>query len=468
MYELEPDAHASAIPVGPERIQWHWKVVAVAIIADALGNGLKMPMRIALRLISTFTLKCNSIFSPKLIHYNKGRKLFSPCYFFYMKNLSRKMSFKGHYRIALLCITIFHLASSSTWPIIEVHNTRQEIDNCMKKLNLTLLRTWGGDEKEDINQFFKDPMDIAIGKDALVYICDSGFHRIQVFDGTQKYVRTLGRQGSGPADILNPCAIDFDSRGNLVIGDQWNFRIQFLNTSGKSIGAFRLPGTLIRRMSAANKKDEIIIYRHSKTFITRKILYVFDYKGNPIREIGDYKDNSKKVEEAESVFFDLDKDDNIYTSYSITPYLLKYSYPGEILMFMTFELPFESQSAFFEKKSKSVVIKGEKKNIASMALSLDETGRIFLVSPKRLGSKKEFFQSSGVVKPGGGNYRLLQPVENQNTDCYILLVFNTSGKIIAGCQLNVFCNNIYIHGDRLFIIDSYNAMKIYEYKMKFK
>jgi len=338
----------------------------------------------------------------------------------------------------------------------------------MKKLNLTLLRTWGGDEKEDINQFFKDPMDIAIGKDALVYICDSGFHRIQVFDGTQKYVRTLGRQGSGPADILNPCAIDFDSRGNLVIGDQWNFRIQFLNTSGKSIGAFRLPGTLIRRMSAANKKDEIIIYRHSKTFITRKILYVFDYKGNPIREIGDYKDNSKKVEEAESVFFDLDKDDNIYTSYSITPYLLKYSYPGEILMFMTFELPFESQSAFFEKKSKSVVIKGEKKNIASMALSLDETGRIFLVSPKRLGSKKEFFQSSGVVKPGGGNYRLLQPVENQNTDCYILLVFNTSGKIIAGCQLNVFCNNIYIHGDRLFIIDSYNAMKIYEYKMKFK
>ncbi|MCP4213395.1 MAG: hypothetical protein GY765_02010, partial [bacterium] len=46
-------------------------------------------------------------------------------------------------------------------------------------------------------------------------------------------------------------------------------------------------------------------------------------------------------------------------------------------------------------------------------------------------------------------------------------VFSPEGKVIASKQLNVFCDKIYVHGDQLFIVDTYMGMKIHQYKMSF-
>ncbi len=56
--------------------------------------------------------------------------------------------------------------------------------------------------------------------------------RISVFDRTGKFVRVIGRTGQGPGEFRTPHAIEFDSRGRLIVADRHNHRIQVLTKSG--------------------------------------------------------------------------------------------------------------------------------------------------------------------------------------------------------------------------------------------
>jgi len=56
----------------------------------------------------------------------------------------------------------------------------------------------------------------------------------------------------------------------------------------------------------------------------------------------------------------------------------------------------------------------------------------------------------------------------ENIDVYRLLVFNPEGKVIAETPLTVICNGIYVHGNRIFIIDGSLNQRILEYEMSFE
>jgi hypothetical protein len=50
--------------------------------------------------------------------------------------------------LLVLALTCFMLYLNGM--ITEVHNTKKEIEACMGKVQLTLVRTWGGDEVEKV------------------------------------------------------------------------------------------------------------------------------------------------------------------------------------------------------------------------------------------------------------------------------------------------------------------------------
>jgi len=363
------------------------------------------------------------------------------------------------------CITLF-----PSNPVKVVHNTRKEIDACVGKVQLTLVRTWGGDDEEDENKFFKFPWDMVVDKEGNVYICDESNHRIQVFDKNGKYLRTLGRRGNGPTDLLNPNALDFDIQGNIVISDQSNRRVQVFSTEGKYLDSFKYGTHAIFEMASAHKRDEVIIYNLLKTFFSRKLLFVYDKKGKLIREIGEYVDDSKEPGEASGISFTLDGNDNIYTTHSAAPYLLKYSYTGDILMHVTFETPYGFRKTQVDISNNSIIIEKEKKSPGASSLTIDSMGRIYILGSNRKFTEKDKEKGSMTMigKKGGALVRYMPPLKYGYTDLYRLLVFNPSGKIIAAAPLSVYLNKIYIHNDRLFLIDTFRAMCIYEYKMTFK
>jgi DNA-binding beta-propeller fold protein YncE len=62
--------------------------------------------------------------------------------------------------------------------------------------------------------------------------------RISVFDRNGKYLRTIGKAGMGPAEFRTPHALEFDSKGRLIVADRHNHRIQILTKQGQFVSEY--------------------------------------------------------------------------------------------------------------------------------------------------------------------------------------------------------------------------------------
>jgi len=62
--------------------------------------------------------------------------------------------------------------------------------------------------------------------------------RISVFNRSGKFLRTIGKAGTGPGEFRTPHALEFDSKGRLIVADRHNHRIQILTKEGKFIGEY--------------------------------------------------------------------------------------------------------------------------------------------------------------------------------------------------------------------------------------
>ena len=83
--------------------------------------------------------------------------------------------------------------------------------------------------------------------------------RISVFDKTGKFLRVIGKAGTGPGEFRTPHALEFDSQGRLVVADRHNHRIQVLTKSGTFIreydGFGRISGLAIDKNDIVYTSD---------------------------------------------------------------------------------------------------------------------------------------------------------------------------------------------------------------------
>src|SRR5437763_9425828 len=59
--------------------------------------------------------------------------------------------------------------------------------------------------------------------------------RISVFDKNGKFLRVIGKTGSGPGEFRTPHGLAFDSQGRLIVVDRHNHRVQILTKDGRYI-----------------------------------------------------------------------------------------------------------------------------------------------------------------------------------------------------------------------------------------
>jgi DNA-binding beta-propeller fold protein YncE len=79
---------------------------------------------------------------------------------------------------------------------------------------------------------FKHPFGIAVSPTGEVYVADSGYARIQVFDGNGTFLRMWGTPGVTPGQFNNPWAIAIDVATNVYVADTMNHRIQVFTRDG--------------------------------------------------------------------------------------------------------------------------------------------------------------------------------------------------------------------------------------------
>jgi hypothetical protein len=75
-----------------------------------------------------------------------------------------------------------------------------------------------GDEKDEARLFPQGAW-ITVDGEGLIYICDYGNRRVQVYDKTGVFLRTLGRVGQGPGEYAFPSGVFIDESGNALISD---------------------------------------------------------------------------------------------------------------------------------------------------------------------------------------------------------------------------------------------------------
>jgi len=90
----------------------------------------------------------------------------------------------------------------------------------------------------------QNPRGIAIDEDGLVYVADSGNHRIQVFTAEGEFVeswggRSIAEEESTRARGFNePWDVTVGVGGDVYVADTWNHRVQKLNEDGEGITAW--------------------------------------------------------------------------------------------------------------------------------------------------------------------------------------------------------------------------------------
>jgi DNA-binding beta-propeller fold protein YncE len=62
--------------------------------------------------------------------------------------------------------------------------------------------------------------------------------RISVFDKNGKFLRVIGKSGTVPGEFRTPHALEFDSRGQLIVADRHNHRIQILTKAGRFVSEY--------------------------------------------------------------------------------------------------------------------------------------------------------------------------------------------------------------------------------------
>ncbi len=87
---------------------------------------------------------------------------------------------------------------------------------------------------------FKEPWDMAVGKDGMVYVADTWNHRVEVFDANHQFVRMWGHfeqtQGAQPGAVdgfWGPRAIVVDDLNRIYVADTGNKRVRVYANDGK-------------------------------------------------------------------------------------------------------------------------------------------------------------------------------------------------------------------------------------------
>ena len=105
--------------------------------------------------------------------------------------------------------------------------------------NFTWLKTfskYGENPGENIKSEF------TCVHDGKYFMAEAGNHRISVWDLDGKFLFTFGRKGAANGELNSPQACKINSKGQLVVSDPGNNRIQVFDPSGRvycQMGAYR-------------------------------------------------------------------------------------------------------------------------------------------------------------------------------------------------------------------------------------
>jgi DNA-binding beta-propeller fold protein YncE len=87
------------------------------------------------------------------------------------------------------------------------------------------------------------PRAVAVASDGTVAVADTGHKRVVLISGGgEPRIETIGREGSGPGELVEPVGVAWLDRRRLLVCDTGNRRLQVLDRQGRALAEVPLPG----------------------------------------------------------------------------------------------------------------------------------------------------------------------------------------------------------------------------------
>ncbi len=365
-----------------------------------------------------------------------------------------------------------------------VHNEKEGAWGKTPKVSIELVKTIGELEAEDENVALYLPSDIVADTRGNIYILDSGNHRIQKYSPDGEYLATFGSKGQGPGELYYPLSLDMDEEGLLCVADPQNQRIQILNPDGTEYRTIRMhkePAGVTRVL----KSGELLVGGGMMLIgpgmdepeTQPDLMRIIDLEGNVVRTFvrpHDFK--SALVNRMVNQFhFAPDREGNVYVSFDYRNRIEKYSPEGELLWRADRKLDYSTdppreKSGMQRRSGGMVTVRMPEMNRCSSGISVDERGRIWVVTLKRQLKKDEKVGTNvGMMRGMDGtrsvSFSVSGNVEKRETDAFCLEVYSGDGVLLRIFPLGHFVDDIRIEKDRLFLLDKMRGAQYFEYRI---
>jgi sugar lactone lactonase YvrE len=383
-------------------------------------------------------------------------------------------------QLMLISLCIWLLASAQEIKTVDgvrmVHNEKAGKWGENLPIKIELIRTIGDINTLDENLAFNLPSDIVQDDTGNIYILDAGNCRVQKFDSEGKYIDTFGREGQGPGEFNTPTSLDIDANGNLIVSDPIGRKIQVFSTEGSLRKTMTLTKHPLSEAYALNSGLLAIKGTVGYDFEGKddeplpKLICLLDSEGNIQREFGEMFDYKHRLlNHRGNVFhFVTDQNDYIYLSFVHQNRIDKYSPEGKLLWKADRVINYSTKpldKGKIERTGTSQSYYSPRMNKCSVGIAVDSKGRVWVVTLNRQIKEEEVVYmitrgtQTGMTRDIQGNTDL------QETDMYILEIFDPDGVLLGAIPLNHFVDDIYIKNDSLFLLDQMRGVKYYQYRI---
>jgi len=394
--------------------------------------------------------------------------------------------------VALLTIAIFSLAAFQEIETVDgikvIHNVKGGKWGKSPLIKLEHIRTLGDPDSPDENTAFYLPACVAVDGAGNVYVLGSGNHRIQKFGPGGKFLASLGRQGQGPGEMFHPGWLDIDGSGNLYVTDAHNGRVQVLSPEGKEVKTIRFigegpgsaflsrkePGHLI--MGRPSVRFGVSAGPDDKKSTPPGLVRVADETGKIVRSFAAARDFGDELlnSSLNEAIITVGRAGEVFIVYPFQNKLEKYDASGKLLWRADRELAYDMEvkdKGKIERSGGSVSVMMPRLNRAAAGASVDDKGRVWVVTyARQLKKEEQVGMMVGMTQSMGGgrsvSYKVQGDTELRNTNAFKLEIFDGDGILLGEIPLDVFVDGIFISGDRVFLLDKMRGARILEYRIK--
>lgn len=361
----------------------------------------------------------------------------------------------------ILAIFVFQFASLNLYS--------QTKDKSHKSTNgnyeIQLVHVFGEEFSEDKDLLF-NPNGIVLDDDNNYYILDNGNYRVIKYDKNHNFVSQVGQQGQGPADFAKTEVITNDGEFLYII-DEGNYKIMKFDLNLKFVSTFKLdpfPGGLYFKN---NFFYSIGLNARKRATAEMPLIIKYDSKFEKVYDIGKFQvfDNYIKMAQLNRFSIVINNVDEILTSYKYKNKVVKYSSDGKEIFSLERKLKYEIEKEDTKKKQDIKYYDIPAYDIVSRGISVDKKDNFWVLAPLE---KKEVKMQVFSMKQGE---RVTNSDIKQSTSkpiSHYLEIFDNNGKSIDEIVLDFHVSNIFVFGERLFLIDTSQKMVIYEYVILWK